>query len=54
LQVKEKIVNHPPVLAGLDNFYPVISLSEMINDAKNLGPVVDPDIGDSVWVKYTV
>ena len=47
-------VNNPPVLSGLKSFYPIIRLSDLIQDAYILGPVTDPETSDTLTLTYTV
>jgi hypothetical protein len=54
LEVKVSTGNNRPVLSGLNNFYLTIRLSDLIEDAYNLGPVTDPDTSDTVTLTYTV
>ena len=54
LEVKVYSGNNIPILSGINNFYPTISLNDLIKDAYNLGPVTDPETSDTVTLTYTV
>ncbi len=47
--------NHSPILSGLKTYHSTLSLSDLQNNGTyNFGPLIDPEIDDTVSLTYTV